>query len=439
MNTFVNVPVYPINKTIRVPSSKSHSNRLLILSAIHPSTIVIENYSHSSDVLSLINCLQKIGLNIEITPTTIRVSDQFPQVEEKQSNKNATNATNAIIELDAGDGGTTNRFLLPLLARGCLRYKIKASNQMLKRPMSELFNILKTFAVDLSSPSLSSSSSIYPIEIQGPIKLNSNLKIEVDCSQSTQFLSALMLGLADLPIEFKAKNLSTSIPYLNLTKKLIDNFFHSCAQGNNHYNHFVVPADFSSIAYPAALALICGESVTIENCTSTDFFDSLQADAELFNIIDKMSGAKQKHYTFDSSGMLKIFKQRNELIGQEIDCSSFPDLVPTLAFICSYSKGESKLKNIGNLKFKESNRIVEIGRVLNLFNIKHIYNELKDELIIDGHGVQPKRPSLDFISPADHRIAMMSYLFMRKNSGGRIYNCNCVNKSFPDFFTQMEI
>ncbi|MBF0300071.1 MAG: hypothetical protein HQK51_15220 [Oligoflexia bacterium] len=429
----INVSNHPINKSITVPTSKSHTNRLLILASIYPETVIIKKFSHSTDVLILIDCLKKIGLEIEIDNIneTLTIKNSFPNSEN-----NLNNLNDLPIELNAGDGGTTNRFLLALLSRGSCRYKLHANNLMLSRPILELCNILRKFSVDISDT--------YPLELKGPAIFEQNksgtevkVEVEVDCSLSTQFLSALMLAFADKKINFVAKNALSSVPYIDLTTNTVKNFYHNLKVKKN--NVFEVPADFSSIAYPAALALICGDAVTIKNCHSIDF---IQADAQLFNIIsENFSKNINDLYKIDSSG-LRINKCIQKFSAIEVDCLPFPDLVPALAFICSYSIGESKLKNIKNLKFKESNRITEICRVLTIFNIKHKYDDYKDELSIcglerEGQDNKKKITPLDFHSPTDHRIAMMTYLFLRKNSGGNIYNWECVNKSFPNFFNEM--
>ncbi|MCK5884521.1 MAG: hypothetical protein KAG61_12595, partial [Bacteriovoracaceae bacterium] len=115
----------PFNKDICVPSSKSYSNRALILGAVSSDSVRINNLSESTDVLNMLRCFGQIGIKFEQHQNSIDITTSFPHCEEKSDRP---------IYLKTGDGGTTNRFLIPLLALGTNLYRIAASEKMAERP-----------------------------------------------------------------------------------------------------------------------------------------------------------------------------------------------------------------------------------------------------------------------------------------------------------------
>ena len=130
--------VYKVTKgsiagAITVPSSKSHANRALILAAISSHDVLLTNIPPSTDVLTMLDCFNKIGLKVEKNKYGIKIIGSFPECET---------SIDSPLVLETGDGGTTNRFLIPLLALGKREYIIQPFGHMKKRPMETLFNAL---------------------------------------------------------------------------------------------------------------------------------------------------------------------------------------------------------------------------------------------------------------------------------------------------------
>lgn len=396
-------------KEIEVPYSKSWANRILILAAIKNSPVTIKAIPDSSDVLNLIASLKKIGLIIEDVDHCLVVKNSFPECERGEE----------VIYLETGDGGTTNRFILPLLARGSKKYRLVADGHMKDRPMEEIIVGLQSLGVHIVK---GGAQDDFWIEVQGPLKKTAQ-KLEIDCTRSTQFASGLSLALADCPeIKIIPKNVSSSEKYLEMTYALIEKF----RKGELEY---VVPVDFSGLSYPLALAATLGE-VTITNCHAVD---KLQADSIFLKILTEM-GAE---VSFEKKG-LKV-KQNKNLSAIDINCSGFPDLVPTLAYVCSYAKGESTLDYIDVLRHKESDRVDEILKLLTIFSIPHrLEKSDREKLIIEGCKDKQSTPWAEIMPAADHRMVMSAYLFCRKNNGGKIHNACHVKKSFSNFFELLE-
>lgn len=400
-NSLYKVEPTPFNKVIELPGSKSHANRALIVGAIKGKGFTVYNLPESTDVTNLLNCLKSIGLNLKEENSSVTFLNSFPDCEIE------TNSD--VINLKTGDGGTTNRFLLALLSLGHKTYRLIPSEKMRERPMDDLLMPLKNLNVKIEATLADAW-----ISIQGPALVKPNQKIEIDCTKSTQFASAMMLAFSSREVIFDLKNIQASEAYIEMTKYVLGQI--------KDKNTYTVPVDFSSASYPIALALIHGR-VLIRNCKE---IDSTQADSAFIKLM-KDSGAD---ISWTDEGLLVTSK--NKLAPFKIDGSKFPDLVPTLAFVASHLDGESVLSNLSVLRHKESDRIEQIIYLLKTLGVNFSFDSKKDELTINGKN-RPY-PNATLKTARDHRIVMTAYLFLRANSGGFLSEFNCVEKSFPRFF-----
>jgi 3-phosphoshikimate 1-carboxyvinyltransferase len=408
-NSLYKVDAKLFQKNIELPTSKSHSNRALILGALIGNGYTVLEMSDSSDVTTLLDCLGKIGLRFSRTKRSVSFLNSFPACEFEKENKNQ----NENIDLESGDGGTTNRFLIALLALGKKNYRLHPSEKMNERPISDLLQPLASIKVEIKSEDQGAWLSI-----KGPAQIKRDQILEVDCSKSTQFASALMLAFSQSGLIINPIHCKSSETYLEMTKFIIE------AASNK--NEYTVPVDFSSLSYPLALALVHGE-VLITNCHS---LDPLQADSQFIELMIKAGGDIE----WTKSGLKA--SNKNKLAPISVDGSRFPDLIPTLAFIASHASGESILGHLSVLRHKESDRISEICNLLKLFSIDFQFNPESDELRIQGR--KSLSPEKEIHTARDHRMVMCAYLFLRANAGGLLAESDCVKKSFPHFFDLME-
>ncbi len=398
--------VYSVDRGIcsgikNVPASKSFTNRALILASLCKKPITLLNISTSSDVLSMISCLEKVGLKIKKIKGGVKVINSFPRCETEIETP---------LEIKTGDGGTTNRFLISLLSRGRREYRLQPEMGMKKRPMEELFLALR----ELGAIAEKEKGEFI---VQGPL-IEKEKKIEINSIRSTQFITGVLMACFDLPHIITPTNMKNSKKYFDMTQELIESF--------KVETTIIVPTDFSSLSYPLAYALVGGD-VFIPNCTKRD---ELQADSIFLDLIEKMGGK----YFFSKEG-LKIQGTQN-LSPIDIDCSGFPDLAPTLIFPCAYAQGVSYLRNLEVLRHKECDRVEGILEILKIFGVKHDYHLETGDLEI--HGSSPCAEPVVYIPPKDHRMIMGAYLFMKKNKGGEIHHAEHVEKSYPMFFEEME-
>lgn len=389
-------------KDIFIPTSKSYANRLLILAAICKDSVILRNLPESTDVLTMIGCLKRIGVSISGGLNELTIKNSFPECEP---------ICEEALVLETGDGGTTNRFLMGLLSLGNNPYIIEPTERMKERPAEQFIQDLARLNVSVSK--LDDGR----ILVKGPID-DSKGEIEVDCQKSTQFASAILMSLLYSDTKVIPKNLDTSSKYFEITKRL-------CHEFRQGIREFTAPLDFSSFGYPIALAAIAGKL----KLSSFSGVDDLQADSQILEILKKMGGE------------VRIVGNELEVVSTplksiDLDCSDFPDLVPTIAFLCSYAKGKSCLKGVRVLRYKESDRIEEVMRILEAFNISYSFNEQKDEFFIEGRSDREAKP-ISLETAKDHRMIMLAYLFMKVNGGGRIYHTSHINKSYPHFLEAM--
>lgn len=386
-----------LDKEMTVPTSKSYANRILILAALNPHDVCIDHLPESTDVLNMLKVFEKIGLVVERHGASTWIRGSFPACEQIEKDHK--------IIVTTGDGGTTTRFLIPFLALGSKIYQIEPEGGMRDRPMDEMLLGLEALAVKTRFR----SHGVW-LEVQGP--LDKTAKLTVDCKRSTQFASAFVLVCGAERVSFK--NLQSSEAYLQMSLKCVER----AAQ-----THWLVPVDYSSVSYPLALAAVTGR-VKIKNCLAPD---ELQADSVFLEILEEV-GAKVEW----SDGL--IVTKSSKLNSFTRDCSQCPDLVPTLAYLACFSHGESVLSGLDVLQYKESDRLVEISKILEAFGVEHTKTSTSLKIV----GGTAQRESLKYHPPADHRMIMMVYLMMRTLSGGELDQVHHVNKSFPNFFEVIE-
>lgn len=389
----MNISSETITPVIECPTSKSYANRALILAALKKEKVTLLNIPRAQDVLDMISILKSIGVIFSEENKNISVLNSFPDCEIKSDSP---------VTLHLGEGGTTVRFLYPLLALGTNKYFIKTSGRISERPMRELYRL-----IELQGAKASASF------IQGPMNLNGT--IEVDCSETTQFASSFMHLSLCSSLVVEPFHFHSSKKYLEMTNYMVTVF-----KNNTEYS---VPVDFSSAGYMIAYGVL-RQSIQISNIFEKDYY---QADSLILDVLDMLG----VNYTLSNSG-LNINQISEFTRGFDIDGSKCIDLVPTLMYLASFIPFESTITNIKSLQFKECDRLSEMMKILSFFNVKYNYNEAADKFQI--YPSVPRADSKIFTTLDDHRMVMVVSLFFKTLGGGEVFPEHSVNKSFPEFF-----
>lgn len=410
------------NGKVRIPGSKSMSNRALLLSALAVGTTNIDNLLDSDDVRHMLNALGSLGGEINLN------SDKT-QAKVKGLGK-GFNLTDGIA-IFLGNAGTAMR---PLTAAICASDSDKPAKvvltgepRMSERPILHLVEALQQLGAEIE---YLSNHGYPPISIT-PKGLNGG-KVIIDGSISSQFLSALLMAapLAKDQIEIEIKGELVSKPYVKLTLEMMQSF--GVEVENNNYQsfkikpqqyispqYFMVEGDASSASYFLAAAAIAGE-VELYGVGK----NSIQGDIKFCEVLTKM-GAKIELFI----DHIKVSK--GELNGVTLDLNHIPDAAMTLATLALFAKGTTRIENIYNWRVKETDRLSAMANELK--KVGAIVTEGNDFIeIIPANRL--KHAQIETYN--DHRMAMCFSLLALDQVGVTILDPDCCAKTFPDFFTK---
>jgi len=407
---FIEIPSGVLSGEISIPPSKSITHRAFIIAALSGREVLVKSPLLSDDTLLTLAALAKMGYHLEKEPDGIR----FPGRQIKPEKP---------INIQVGNSGTTARLITAVAAIQNREIIIDGSPRMRQRPMQPLINSLRGMGISIESENGSLPIHIYPGEI-------SKNEVSVDASQSSQYLSALLLiapllesGLKIFPVGEVA-----SRHYVDLTIAMMEKAGISVSENNGYYwvppvqqwklDEIIVEGDYSSAAYFLVGAHISGGQVFLKNLLP----DSFQGDKEIIHILEKAGASCE----WKTNGLQL---QSGVVQAVDLDLRHTPDLVPTLAVMALFAPKPSVLRNIEHLHVKESDRISAI-----IENIKILGADAKEDggnlIIIPGK----LKENAIIKTFNDHRIAMSFALAGLRVPNLQIENPNCVSKSYPDFW-----
>ena len=409
---------------IKLPGSKSITNRVLLMAALGSGVTKLIDPLRSEDTDQMINALIKLGVSVK------EVNDDQNSIEIKGAEHNFPNKNT---NLFLGNSGTTFRPLAAVLAMMRGDYYLSGIERMHERPIKDLVDALEQMG---SSIQYEKNHGYPPITINNSsIEISEPIQIKGDIS--SQYLTALLIAGPISNNEFNIEVIGDLIskPYIDITLKLLTKF--NIFYNNDNWRLFslkkdsiyrnptkiFVEGDASSASYFFAAASLAG-SIEIKGINK----DSIQGDLKFLDIISKM-GAKIEY----KSDSIQVSKASN-LKGLEIDCIEIPDAAMTLAIMAVFADKPTKLKNIGSWRVKETDRILAMDNELTKMGVEVSTTH-------DSMTIFPQKQLNDNISIEtynDHRIAMCFSLFCLKNLNITIQDPNCVNKTYPDYFKDLK-
>lgn len=390
-----------------VPGSKSLTNRALLLAALNDGPIKLKGISLCDDAMAMLDCLEKLGFKIELDKEqcSVVVFGNGGVIPNKKATINVRSA------------GTTARFMTALLAFAGGEYTLESSEQMKKRPMKELLDVLEDLGV-----------SITYMENEGhfPFVLKSegldNVNVSVDTTRSTQFASALILLSMVRNININLTGSRTDGAYIKMTRELMKQF------ASNRSSSFQVEPDVSAACYFYAMALILKTKVLVRNV----YDDSLQGDLRFLEIIKHAGGrVKQKR-----GGILVDCTGVDGYDGFTVDMHDFSDQALTAAVLAAFARTDSTIKNIAHIRKQESDRVMVIKTEL---------EKVGCNVLIDEHDgmtdvvIKPRKLSgAEIDTYEDHRVAMSFALLGLKVEDIVINDPMCCKKTFEDYFERID-
>lgn len=391
----------PPDVDIRVPGSKSITNRALVAAALAHGVSRLRGVLFADDTEAMLDSLSRLGVRLEI--------DRDEEVVVVHGTGGEIPATEA--DLDARQSGTTARFLLPMLALGHGRYRLDGDPQLRGRPIGPGIDALRQLGVQIVEEG---AARHLPLVVEADGLRGGS--VTIDAAVSSQFLSGLMLAApyAAGPIAIEVTGRQVSRPYVEMTAAVVRAF-------EDGATDFTIEPDASAASYFFAAAAITGGRVTVPDLGSA----SLQGDLRFADVLASM-GAEVDRAT-DSTTV-----RGRPLSGGLIDLTDLSDTAPTLAVVAPFASSPTETTGIGFIRSKESDRIAAVVTELRRCGITA--DEKPDGLI-----VQPGVPHGATVETyGDHRIAMSFALLGLVTPGIVITDPDCVAKTFPDYWTRLD-
>jgi 3-phosphoshikimate 1-carboxyvinyltransferase len=428
-------PLVRADGRVRLPGSKSISNRVLLLAGLAAGTTVVDGLLDSDDTRVMLDALAALGCRLEHRGAQVRIGGLGGRLAVHEARLFLGNAGTAMRPLAA------TLALLATLQGG--RFELRGVARMHERPIGDLVGALRPLGCTIDElgrpgypPLLLRGSGGGRLALAQPVRVRGDV--------SSQFLSALLLALplasgdAEITIEVDGELISK--PYVEITLALLERF--GIAVRRDGWERFTIPAgsvyrspgsvrveaDASSASYFVALGAIAASGAAplrIEGVGS----DSIQGDIAFAEVARAM-GAQVELYP----DRIEVRRGRWPLDPVRLDCTPIPDAAMTLAVMALYASGPSRLDGIASWRVKETDRIAAMA----------------GELAKLGAGVRAGADFLEIEPPArwraaairtydDHRMAMCFALAALNPAAGaripvRIEDPGCVAKTFPQFF-----
>ncbi len=406
---------------VRLPGSKSISNRVLLLAALSQGETEVRDLLHSDDTERMLDALKALGVTWvhdakDDVYRVVGVGGPFPC---KQA------------DLFLGNAGTAFRPLTAALALSGGDYKLSGVPRMHERPIGDLVDALRQLGASIQ---YEANAGYPPLRIAPAGEAGQRL-VSVRGDVSSQFLTALLMAspLAGGEVVIDVVGELISKPYIEITLDLMRRFGVEVVREG--WARFVVPAaaayrspgvihvegDASSASYFLAAGVLGGGPVRVEGVGR----DSIQGDVRFAEALEHL-GAQIRwgdHWIEASApadGRLKAF---------DLDLNHIPDAAMTLAVMALYCDGPCWLRNIASWRVKETDRLAAMATELR--KLGATVEELPDALCVEPP-VQWATAAIDTYD--DHRIAMCFSLATIGGPGVRINDPACVNKTFPRYF-----
>jgi 3-phosphoshikimate 1-carboxyvinyltransferase len=411
--------------TVRLPGSKSISNRVLLLAALADGETTITNLLDSDDTRVMLEALEKLGVRLKRDGDTCVVT----------GTRGAFTARTA--DLFLGNAGTAVRPLTAALAVNGGDYRIHGVPRMHERPIGDLVDGLRQIGAKID---YEENEGYPPLRIR-PAQIAADAPIRVRGDVSSQFLTSLLMTL---PLLRTASGVSTvqvdgeliSKPYIEITIKLMARF--GIKVERHGWHQFVVPAgqryqspgtimvegDASSASYFLAAGALGGGPLRVEGVGRA----SIQGDVGFADALIRMGANLQMGD--DWIEVRGVGNDHGKLDPIDMDFNLIPDAAMTIAVAALFADGTTTLRNIASWRVKETDRIAAMATELRKVGAK--VQEGEDFLVVTPPEKLLPNASIDTYD--DHRMAMCFSLVSLGGVPIRINDPKCVGKTFPDYF-----
>ena len=422
---------HPLRATVRVPGSKSLTNRALLIAALTNGTTRLTNALFSDDSQYFAQALQTLGFDVRLDQAnhTMAVTGSGGKIPAQKA------------ALFIGNAGTAARFLSAFLTLGHGEYVLDGDARMRERPIGNLVDALTQLGAKLGPANPDNWSQITDYSnICPPIKIIANGlpggKTRIAGDISSQFLSALLMvsPSAQSRIEIELTTDLNSKPYVDMTIAVMKDFGVEIERSDSSQfvihpasylpiTSYPIESDASAASYFFAAPAICGGTVRVENISR----NSKQGDIAFLDILQRMGCAiTEEKNSIEVTGA-------TELQGIDVDMRDIPDTAQTLAAIAPFASSPTRIRGIASARVKETDRVSATCNELQNLGVQ--VEEHQDGMTI--HPCQAFKPAI-LQTYNDHRMAMSFALIGLRFDGVTLENPSCVSKTFPDYFEVLE-
>jgi 3-phosphoshikimate 1-carboxyvinyltransferase len=410
---------HPIDATVLLPGSKSLTNRALLVAALAGGTTHVRHLLLADDTRIMLRALEVLGLRIGLDEasccaTVAGCGGHWPEDD---------------VDIHCGNAGTVIRFLTAACCAGYGNYRLDGVPRMRQRPIGDLVSGLRGLGALIR---YDGDEGFCPLSIRGQGLRGGD--VHFHGTPSSQFVSALLMAapLAAGDVYVTVTGELPSLPYVAMTLKVMEAFGVEVVHEN--MRKFIVPGrqtyasgrfdvepDASAASYFFAAAALTGGRVTVEGLGNR----SCQGDMAFVNVLERMGcqveqGPDRTLLSGPTDGRLRAV---------DVDLGHMPDTAPTLAVLAAFAEGTTRIRNVANLRVKETDRINALSTELAKMNVP---TQMHDDGLSIMPAGKPEAAAVDTYD--DHRIAMSFALAGLRLENMIIRNADCVSKTFPDFF-----
>ena len=411
-------PQGTVDGTVRIPGSKSLTNRSLIVAALADGVSHLEGALVAEDSEVLVRALSALGLRLEATGPRIVVHGAGGRVPAMAA------------DLDLRLSGTSMRFLTALVTLGHGRYRLDGNARMRQRPIDDLLVALRTLGADAVSEA---GNGCPPVLVRAGGLDGGEAPIEG--GRSSQYLSALLMvaPYAAAPVTLEVVGELQSKPFVDMTLSLMSDFGvpverdgyrrFAVRPGRYRAHDLTIEGDAMAAGYFWAAAAATGGRVRVANLGR----HTRQGDARFAEVLERMGCDVRWGDTFSEVRGPRPGRLR----GGDFDLNDMPDQAQTLAALALFADGPVHIRNVWNLRIKETDRIAALATELRRLGaeveeqdasltVHPLDRAATDEVVVETYG--------------DHRMAMALAVVGARRPGVAIRDPGCVAKTYPRFF-----
>jgi 3-phosphoshikimate 1-carboxyvinyltransferase len=404
----------PINARVRIPGSKSLTNRWLIMAALSEGECRINHPLQARDTLLMAQALSALGSSVEIQDEAFVVT---------------SGRTSEPVQVDCGLAGTVMRFVPPVAALSSSNIRFDGDPHARIRPMKQIISALRDLDVDVDDD----GRGTLPFTVTGKGFVPGGT-VTIDASASSQFVSALLLAGcrydAGVTVTHSGAALP-SMPHIDMSVEILrelgiqvdvdvkdsTNASWQVHPGVPRTFNVTVEPDLSNAAPFLAAALVCGGSVTIPDWPT----QTTQAGDALINLLPQLGAIVVR------DGKDLVVTGGSEISGIDVDLHEVGELTPVIAALCALATGESTLRGIAHLRGHETDRLAALVTEI---------NKLGGNASETADGIHIKPAQLhggQFATYSDHRMAMAGAVLGLAVSDLVIEDIATTSKTLPNF------